>query len=360
MEEEIKQETVKKEADKDCPNCGGTMQFDPVTGGLFCPYCEYHEVVKNMGTATEQNLFSAKYLQGFEWGSEKKQVICRSCGAESVYDMLETSSVCPYCGANQVMETHESNSLPPNGIIPFQISKEQARQSFKKWLKKKWFAPSAAKKQSSPTSFKGIYLPYWTFDAITDSKFAAQYGIDHVHRGKNGQTHVHTDWYSTSGTYQKFFNDELVIASKRHKEEILERIEPFDTDSSRPFRPEYLSGFISERYSVGLQEGWSTAQNKISKKLNAEITAQIKRDYGANHVRGLSIQTLFSNMTYKYILLPIWQSSFTYKQKLYQFMVNGQNGKTGGKAPVSPLRVFFAVLIALAVIALFAFLMSHQ
>ena len=356
MEEEIKQESINKEADKDCPQCGGTMQFDPINGGLFCPYCEYHEIIENIGTAMEQDLNGAVNLQGFDWGIEKKHVICRSCGAESVYDVLETSSVCPFCGANQVMETSAPNSIPPNGIIPFQISQEQARQSFKKWLKKKWFTPRAAKKQASPSAFKGIYLPYWTFDSITDSNFSAQYGIDHVYRDRDGHTHTQTNWYPTSGSFQKFFNDELVIASKRHQKDILKRVEPFDTDSSRPFRPEYLSGFISERYSVGLQEGWSTAQNQMTHKLEDEITAQIKRDYHANHVRGLSFQTAYSNMTYKYVLLPLWQSAFTYKQKLYQFMVNGQNGKTGGKAPISLLRIIFAILIALIIIASIVFL----
>ena len=48
----------------------------------------------------------------------------------------------------------------------------------------------------------------------------------------------------------------------------------------------------------------------------------------------------------------MWISSFTYKGKIYQFMVNGQSGKVGGKSPVSPWRVLVAVLIVLLIIAL--------
>ena len=51
-------------------------------------------------------------------------------------------------------------------------------------------------------------------------------------------------------------------------------------------------------------------------------------------------------------MLPIWLSSFRYKEKIYRFMVNGQTGRVGGNAPISPLRVTIAVILSLAVIAL--------
>ena len=28
-----------------CPQCGGVMEFDPATGGMKCPYCEYAEEI---------------------------------------------------------------------------------------------------------------------------------------------------------------------------------------------------------------------------------------------------------------------------------------------------------------------------
>ena len=54
-------------------------------------------------------------------------------------------------------------------------------------------------------------------------------------------------------------------------------------------------------------------------------------------------------------MLPVWISSFTYKGKIYQFMVNGQTGKVSGKVPISPWRVLLAVLLGVAVIALIGY-----
>ena len=41
-----------EETDKKCPDCGGTMDFDPKTGGLMCPYCGHTQAIpSNKGRA---------------------------------------------------------------------------------------------------------------------------------------------------------------------------------------------------------------------------------------------------------------------------------------------------------------------
>ena len=41
---------------------------------------------------------------------------------------------------------------------------------------------------------------------------------------------------------------------------------------------------------------------------------------------------------------------FQIQDKTYQFAVNGQTGKVGGKAPVSALRVILAILIGIGIV----------
>ena len=52
-------------------------------------------------------------------------------------------------------------------------------------------------------------------------------------------------------------------------------------------------------------------------------------------------------------------SSFKYKDKIYQFDMNGQTGKVGGKSPVSAWKVLLAILIGVGAKAALYFLFSR-
>lgn len=350
-----------EETDRKCPQCGGTMDFDPATGGLHCPYCDYKEEIKitesSPKKAEEQDFATAEKTGNCDWGVKQKTVTCKSCGAQSVYDALEVASICPYCGSNQVMEANDVSTLAPGGVVAFQITAKQAGEAFHNWIKGKWFCPKEAKESAKAKSFQGVYLPYWTFDADTTTNYTAKYGIERV-ESSGDDTEIVTDWYPTSGVYKQFINDQLVSGTTNHEESTMREIEPFDTENNLAYRPEYIAGFGAERYSVGLKEAWEKAKNFIMNRLKGLIESKIKDEHHADSTKDLKMTTTYQNITYKYLMLPIWISSFTYKDKVYQFMVNGQTGKVGGHSPISALRVAVAVLIGIAFFALVYWLMS--
>ncbi len=354
------QPRVIEENDAKCPSCSAAIKFDPLSGLLKCPYCHYEEVIplpeaEQDLVAQELDFHEAVERGNFNWGEEKKAVICNSCAAESIYDALEVANVCPYCGSNHLMESSAENSLAPNGIIPFNVSHEQANENSKRWIKGKWFAPNEAKRTAKADNFAGIYLPYWTFDSKTASRYTARYGKHRSVTNSQGKTTTRTDWYSTSGFYQEFIDDELVRATKRYDSGLLGRIEPFDTRKPIAYTQDYLTGYVAERYSVGLEDGWKIAQNNIHSHLEGQISSVVRRRHRADVVSSVRFSTVHSDVTYKYIMLPIWLSSYRYKEKAYQFLVNGQTGKVGGESPISAIKVTFATLTALIIIAVVYF-----
>ena len=353
-----------EETDKKCPACDGTMNFDPSSGRLVCPYCGTMVDIETDDmppqSAEELSFYEATERGNCDWGVAKKVVVCKNCAAETVYDALETAGECPYCGSNQVMEAKDENTLAPGGICPFSIDGVRAEENFRLWLKRRWFCPSRVKKNAGRVTMRGIYLPYWTFDTMTDSSYNARYGIVHtrtVGSGKNRRTETYTRWYRTSGRYSQFINDCLIKATVRHDNALLAKIEPFNTEANIVYKPEYLAGFTAERYSVGLENAWDFAKTSIGKTLNREITSEIIRRHHADRVADLSIYTAYHDITYKYLMLPVWMSHFEYKSKQYRFMVNGQTGKVGGRTPVSFWRVLFVILLALGLVALLAVIM---
>ena len=137
---------------------------------------------------------------------------------------------------------------------------------------------------------------------------------------------------------------------------MLAGIEPFDTENNLEYKPEYLAGFASERYTLGLNDGWGEAKLDMAREIESDIYAKIRQEHHTSHVDSVRVYTDYRNVTYKYLLLPVWMSSFDYKGKNYRFMVNGRSGRVSGKYPVSPLRVAIAVLLGLSAAALLAFL----
>lgn len=347
---------TKDETDKKCPNCGGVMEYDPAAGKIKCPYCDYEEEIKITEDtplkAEELDFDEADFTANCNWGVKTKTVICEACGAEAVYDDLQTAAVCPFCGSNQVMDANNVDTMAPGGVVPFAVTDKQASDYFKSWIKKKWFCPKLAKESAKPDKFQGVYLPYWTFDTNTKSNYTGEYGIDHTTKDKDGDTHTHTEWHRTAGTYQAFFDDELVFATDRHDPGILSDLEPFRTEDNKSYKPEYIAGFMAERYSLGIKDAWKRAKDSIREKIMDSVKSKIRRQYNADHVRNVRLNIDFANVTYKYLLLPVWMSSFKYKEKVYHFMVNGQTGKVGGKTPISIPKVVLTILGVLLVLGI--------
>lgn len=345
--------STQKETDRKCPNCGGVMDFSPSTGGLSCPYCDHTESIPVEAEAPTQaeelDFNNAVNRANCNWGVETKTVLCKSCGAESIYDALQTSATCPFCGSNQVMDAAAKDTIAPGGVVPFQISDKEAASLFHTWINRKWFCPKLAKQSAKPDKFHGTYLPYWTFDANAFTLYQGQFGIDHTHQDSDGKSHTTTDWYRTSGEYRERFDDELILASDRHESSILRGLEPYQTADNKAYKPEYIAGFVAERYSLGLNDAWESAKKSLNSKLTSSITTKIRHEKHADHVKNVIIDPIFNDITYKYLLLPVWNSNFKYKEKIYQFMVNGQTGKVSGKIPISIPKVILTIFIGLAI-----------
>jgi hypothetical protein len=73
--------------------------------------------------------------------------------------------------------------------------------------------------------------------------------------------------------------------------------------------------------------------------------------------RNLSVDSDYSEQTFKHILAPVWLLTYNYGPRAFQVVINGFTGQMAGNYPKSWVKILFAVLgglIALGVIALIA------
>jgi hypothetical protein len=196
-------------------------------------------------------------------------------------------------------------------------------------------------------------VPYWTYDADTKSRYSGERGTVYyvtrtvVRNGKRVQEQVpQIRWQPASGRVARFFDDVLVLASRSLPRSFADGLAPWGLGALTAYRPDYLSGFRAEGYTIDLDEG----KDEARRVMDAQILTDIRRDIGGDAQRVQSVDTEVSNVTFKHVLLPVWLAAYRYRGKPYRFVVNGQTGKVQGERPWSAVKIAIAVILAAAVL----------
>src|SRR5688572_20089652 len=103
----------------------------------FCPACgttnpDYHQLTPTRSVSEGPTTLASKHFK------------CQQCGAEVATDPDQRSYVCLFCDSTYVMELppDETGRQPPEFVIGFAVTPEQAQESFRKWLRgNSWFRP---------------------------------------------------------------------------------------------------------------------------------------------------------------------------------------------------------------------------
>jgi hypothetical protein len=351
-----------------CDGCGADLVFHIGQQCLKCGYCGYE---KQIGIAEdaeilEQDLHAmlarAEELHEEHRGdeSEQNEVRCESCGATVVFAGPLTSSECPYCASPiQRDKVHRAGRrIPVDGVLPFLVDKEKARRNLAAWVKSRWFAPNEFLKKGVEGKFSGSYLPFWTFDAMTATRYTGQRGEHYwetVGSGDNKRRVRRTRWYPASGDFQRFFDDVLVQASRGLNGDLMLSLEPWPLGRCVPFNQEMLAGFLARTYEIDLEPGFADGKARME----AAIEQEVRQRIGGDEQRIHSINTLFDALTFKHLLLPVWLLAYRYHDQLYQVLVNAATGEVQGERPWSWVKITLAALLGL-IVALVVFAFSQR
>lgn len=346
-----------------CPECGSEMRFDPESNKLKCPYCGHEQDFDGEGETglanTELDFKAALANDLPEEDMEETRVTdCSNCGAQVEFEGDTYSKECPFCASPIVLEPRTSKQIKPKGVMPFVLSEDKARDEMTKWLGKLWFAPNNLREYARKgRKMQGIYVPYWTYDAQSESDYAGQRGTyyyvtESYTTTENGKTVTKTRqvrktrWHRVSGHISKWFDDVLVLASKALPKRFTDKLAPWDLSALVNYNPNYIAGYSAEAYTVELAEGFTEAEAIMER----EIRALVHRDIGGDEQRINALNTILSSLTFKHVLLPVWLAAYKYQGKTYRFVVNGQTGKVKGERPWSKVKIALAVLAAVVVV----------
>ena len=354
-----------------CPACGGEAQWNPGKQSLICPYCGATSPAQMELTAAGEQIIKEHDLVAAMrsipddkrgWDAKKTQVRCQSCQAISVFDPERVGQRCDFCGSSALVPYEEiKEAFRPESLLAMKLSASQVRDSIRQWYRTRWFAPNRLKTKALTDTVRGLYVPYWTFDAQVHAEWTADSGYYYyeteTYTDANGKTQTRqvqkVRWVPSSGSLDHFFDDELVPASRGVQPDLLRRVEPFPTKELTAYNPGFLSGWVVERYQLDLVAAAQNSREQMDSKLRGMCASQVPGD---TH-RNLQVYPNYFGQTFKHILVPIWLLSYDYGRRAFQVVINGYTGAIAGRYPKSWIKITLAVLAGLAiagVIALFA------
>lgn len=357
-----------------CPACGGEAQWNPGKQALVCPFCGTvspaqvelastgEEIIKEHDLVATLRAIPDN-LRG--WQAKKTSVKCQSCQAISVFDPERVGQRCDFCGSTALVPYEEiKEAFRPESLLPMKVSETQVRDSIRRWYGSRWFAPNKLKRAALTDTVKGLYIPYWTFDAQVHADWTAESGyyyyVTETYRDANGNTQTRQvqkiRWEPSAGSLDHFFDDELVPASRGVQPEMLRKVEPFPTTQELvPYKPGFLSGWVVERYQIDLVAAAQQARADMDTQVRSMCASQVPGD---TH-RNLQVYADYSGQTFKHILVPIWLLTYNYGARCFQVVINGYTGAIAGKYPKSWIKIALAVLAGLALAGTLLLLANH-
>jgi len=355
-----------------CPGCGSQLVFQADTQKLGCNHCGATEAL-----AFSRNRLGENRLDGVLVNNElnpnllvEQQLFnCPSCGARTRVAADRPTLSCGFCGSRAINpEAQRTRLIEPAGLLPFRLSRAAATDRFRAWIGTSWLAPNDLAKAANLDNLHGMYLPFWTFDAQAYSEWNGERGdyyyVTVSSTDSKGRTvtrqEQRTRWTYQSGTHQHFYDDVLTLASRslQQQQQHVGEVLNYNLQEVVDYDPRVLLGWEAEVYAIDLAEGLEQARATVREHEETACSALL----GGDTQRGLQVHTAFSNESFKHLLLPLWLCAYTYRGKLYHFLVNGQTGTVSGSRPVSFWKVLLLVLFGLLVagVALYIWNDSHS
>jgi len=343
-----------------CNSCGANLMFCPGQQSLKCPYCDSVNEIAIEDVPIEENDFLTK-LDEIENHPEQVDTIevseikCGACAAEFAIDPNETAGECPYCATPFVQQPHSEIILKPGALLPFKVTRAKGKDQFNKWVSSLWFAPNKLKEYARTTEkLQGVFLAHWTYDSYTVTSYMGQRGeyywetewYTDSEGNRKSRSVRKTRWYPASGRVSNRFDDILVVANDSLPRKYTQKLEPWDLQELVPYSEEFLSGFRSERYSVGLRQGFTLAQDQV----DPVIEQTVRNDIGGDTQRIHNRYSNWNDVTYKYVLLPVWVTAYKFQDDVFRIVINARTGEVQGERPWSWIKITAAVLAVLIVI----------
>jgi ribosomal protein S27E len=354
-----------------CPRCGSTeIQYSLTAKALVCSYCRHSwnedNAEQKFGLDT-----SIADLRGHTMASGTADVRedlttvtlkCQGCGAEVVINVEQQMQArCHWCRQTLSINSQIPGGAVPDAVLSFLLTREEAVERIDAFAgKRRTFAQGRFKQEFVPENVMGVYIPYLVVDGnmhaelhgtgeVTTRQYTVRRRV-----GKDNyvtETYYDADVYSVQRAFDLLVDDLTVESASRFDADdneqatnnILNAVQPYDTENAVVYSSHYLKGFTSERRDLNIQDVDSEVEEKFLSIARAKATPTVARyDRGVRwEEEGVAVH----GSRWVSIYVPVWLYSYADSAKdegalVHYIAVNARNGNTMGSVPVSHPKIF--------------------
>ena len=320
-----------------CPCCGGYLEFDAVLQKFKCLYCGQVLSEDDLREQSAQREAEAEN-RGEESSAREssasagmKGYHCQMCGAEIVTEATTAATRCYYCHSPIVLQDRLDDNFRPDGVIPFTLDKETAKERFMAYVRQKRFVDRRFFDEGQMEMFSGVYYPWWYFDAEGEAEFEGE-GTRRSVATTPRHIVTTTRYYSVHRKADIGFRAVARKALGKLDGKLSDGIHPYDPEQVKPYAAGYLSGFLAEARDIEADQ----LKDSVAAELKDHADSLIRSNHNYTTLKG---KTTFepSSMTKRYVLLPAWVLTWKSDKagEPYYYLMNGQTGKVCGKLPIN-------------------------
>lgn len=338
----------------ECPNCGDNLQFDIRSQAFPCDSCRSVFTFEQLEALvpSDQQTSIWETAQAADWereGGEAYQMDggaydsaqlesqeCPRCGAEIVVEAGTAASFCLFCNGHAVVANKlRMDEKAPHRLIPFQITREEAEESYRNMCKRKPFLPKAFRARDHLGDFRSMYVPFQLYSSPCNGGISAVC-TDVTTWSDSDYIYTRTDTYDVHRAGTLRFENMPFDSSERMDDRLMHIIEPYDLDLLTAFSMHYLSGHSVASPDTPPEHTMVRYRERTAAETERALRDSIK---SYNSVQVASRNLSLGDVQAEYVLLPVWMLVTHYKEKPYIFALNGQTGKRTGALPTSGLQV---------------------
>lgn len=340
-----------------CPKCGSTdISVNSINGHLRCNFCRYEfELEKITGMQEDISKLTGQVMTSGTQDivADANDIVtlkCSSCGAEVVIDTASAVQArCHWCRNTLSINEQIPNGSIPDVVLPFAVSKEDAKSQIEKFVgKRKFFAHPKFTKEFTTENIMGVYFPYMVIDINAHSTLIGQ-GEHKVRQytrkeGDKNVTYYDAELYNVERDFDIAIEgltvessiDKLDKQAKDKTTNVINAIMPFDIENCVKYNATYLKGYTSEKRDTNVEQLKPLAESQAK-----DIAKFAANDTLKDYDRGVAWSTeqmTIKGEQWKAAYFPVWLYSYQQekgdKKILHYVAVNARTKETMGSVPI--------------------------